>query len=659
MKKQFLINLAIIAGFVFLMFFTFMILTSEQTKAGTYDGQDLAHAILKDESTLISSSYIDTDKLAHRQAIVLSSLGIMYPTDGSTFALFSTGIAGTPIVTTDATNPGDERGTWFNTKNGNPRDSATLTMTLQVPLYMHYLYYDVQFFSAEYPEYVGTQYNDELTITVNSPSKGTSTYYFNVNSGYFILNANNIPGTGFNIFAQSGNPADVDIVDTTPRTPGSDAGASSLIPIGGVNHPVSPNEQITVTINIKDAGDSQFDSAAYIDNLRFTGYAKTKIIAGKNVEDINGGDVECGDILQYTIVISNIGTANQNDNPGNEFEDYIPENTVYVSGSAYSEYGTISYNQPNNKIIWNGNVPAETSRTLKFKVTINQSLPNGQEISNQGTVYWDSDENGVNDKTELTDNFYVDDGIDQDDDGETDDDDPTIITVYAFDYPAYITEDFSDDTPGENATQYYLSRKWFETQENKMCGSCFEIAPSYRYTTAQSFKTKLRQSDGPQYWNYTLSALNASMKWWEIWFTCGDTSEEYTFYLSLQNNNGQDIAKIRFNYSNSGIKPMDWILDIYYYDPASGWCRLDSYYYGGYLRNNWYKLRIERNGTSYIDYTLNMTDIGVVDKATGGQLGVPFSDFRKVKWSSTTYPDPAVCPMFFWDEHRIGLTYSS
>jgi len=102
---------------------------------------------------------------------------------------------------------------------------------------------------------------------------------------------------------------------------------------------------------------------------------------------------------------------------------------------------------------------------------------------------------------------------------------------------------------------------------------------------------------------------------------------------------------------------MDWVLELYYYDSVDGWCRLNTPYYEGYLRNNWYKLRIEKNGTSYIDYKLSMTDIGVVDSETGGQLGISFSDFGQVKWISTTDPDPAVCPMFFWDEHSIGLTY--
>ncbi len=658
MNKNYNKHLSIFINILIILSCCITAFTLESVRAGTYDGADLVSAILKNQSTLIDSSYEDCDQSGHTQAIVLSSLGIMSPTEGDTFALFSTGVAGYVPVTADEENPGDERGTWFRNKYGHPRDFSELTMTLQVPLYMHYLYYDVQFFSAEYPEYVGTKYNDKLIITVNSPSKGVSQYELSVNSGYFVLDSNDIQGSGFDIFAQSGNPAAVDLVDTTPRTPGADAGASDIIPIGGAMHPVSPGDQITVTILVQDVGDNMFDSAAFVDNLRFSGFAQTNIIARKSFNDLNGGEVECNDTIKYRITISNTGSADQNDNPGNELEDYIPENTTYISGSAYSEFGTISYDNIENKIIWNGVVPSETSRILEFKVIVNESLPNGHIISNQGTVFWDSDEDGTNDAEELTDDIYTDDGIDQDEDGETDDDDPTHAIVFAFDYPSFVTEDFSDDLPGEQASQLYLSREWFETIDNNgTWGSSFEVAPIYHYSTSQSFKIQLRQSDGAQYWDYNLSSLEADMEWWEIWFACGDTSEDYDLYLNLQNSNDEDIAKIRFDYTENVSKPMNWTLELYYWNPTNGWNRLNSDFQAGYLRNSWYKLRIEKNGASNINYSLSRTRRDNVDFATAGQLAAPFLDLARVEWISTTTPDPAVCPMFFFDEHKIGLTY--
>ncbi|MCK4415841.1 MAG: hypothetical protein KAU84_01690, partial [Thermoplasmatales archaeon] len=194
MKKRFNKNLTIIVGIGVIVSLIFNISLLENVNAGSYDGTDLATAILANQSTLISSSYTDRDNEGHRQGDVLSSLGAILPTEGSTFALFSTGIAGNVPVTTNALNPGDERGTCFKNKYGQPRDEATLRMTLQVPAYMHYLYYDIQFFTSEYPEYVGSQYNDRVTVTVDSPSKGVTTYTIDVNSGDFILDSHDIPG---------------------------------------------------------------------------------------------------------------------------------------------------------------------------------------------------------------------------------------------------------------------------------------------------------------------------------------------------------------------------------------------------------------------------------------------------------------------------------
>jgi len=656
MRNKYCKNLLIILGVVMLSLFVFMIFEIEPASAGSYDGADLAYAILANDSTLVSSSYEDKDRDGTRQAIVLTSFGNIIPTEGDSFALFSTGIAGADIVTADAENPGDERGTWFKNKYGHPRDRATLTMVVKVPLYMHYLYYDVQFFSTEYPEYVGTQYNDELTITVNSPSKGVSTFNFDVNNGYFVLDSYDIPGTGFDIFAQSGDPDDVDLVDTTPRSPGVDAGASDVIPIGGMTHPISPNEEIIVTIDIKDVGDSQFDSAALIDNLMFTGYAKTDIIARKNYEDLNEGEIECGDIIKYTITISNTGEADQSNNPGDEFDDFIPDNITYVDGSATATSGTIEYDSILNKIKWNGGIPSESAVSLSFKVDVNEGLENGTIISNQGTVYWDSNEDGTNDANELTDNPYIDDGIDQDGDSSTDDDDPTDIVVFAFEPPSQVTEGFTDDVSGGIATQSYLGQTWFETNIESF-GNNFEVVSGYHYSTSNSFKTQLRASGGTQYWNYMLlSELQSNLEWWEIWFACGNASEESDLFLDFKDENEVNVARIKFEYIHDGSDlPTDWTLELSYWDSdVSNWVKLYSDLYEGYLYNNWYKLKIEKQEIgNKISYSLDRSGVGNVNYQLGGGLSAPLSDLDNIEFYSTK--NPVACPMFFWDEHNLGL----
>ena len=265
---------------IMLMLFSCILIPSKNVEADSYTGEDLANAMLADPTTLVSSSYWDTDSSGNRQASVESSLGTMLPTQGSTFALLSTGIAGAVPVTTNQLDPGDESGTWFGKRKPDwweTFDESKLTLQLRVPENMHYLYYDVQFFTCEYPDYIGSIYNDKLTITVYSPTLGeTSTHIIDVNGGDFVLNAHDIPDTGYDVFAVSqwsGNPTDPSQVDWLTRKPGTynaDAGATALV---SREHAVHPLEIVTFTIDIKDAGDNIFDSTVFIDNLMFSGFA--------------------------------------------------------------------------------------------------------------------------------------------------------------------------------------------------------------------------------------------------------------------------------------------------------------------------------------------------------------------------------------------------
>ena len=396
----------IIIGLIIVFSFVALILTSSSITAESSFSDSLAESILSDPSYLLSSSYSDTDSSGNRQADILSSMGIMNATNGDSFVLLSTGIAGAYPMTSNAENPGTERGEWF--EGGQyPRDyrpyiydRATLTMDVLVPEDMNYVYYDTQFFSTEYPDYVGSYYNDEFTVTLDSPSKGTSTYVVDVNSGHFVLDAHSLSGTGFDLFATDGNPDgydEVDQVDTTPRADASDAGATALHTAGG--HPVSPGERVTITFEIKDEWDNQFDSTAFIDNLMFAQYARPVIEASKTVEEIEVETDPCHNYLKYTLTISNIGVITQSDNHGDEIQDPLPEHTAYVPNSATSTSGYVSFDPENNKIEWNGEVPGDSSVVITFKVQVEDfESTDNLLISNQAGVYWDKNNDGKNEE---------------------------------------------------------------------------------------------------------------------------------------------------------------------------------------------------------------------------------------------------------------------
>ena len=655
-------NIGIIIAFALFFTVLLVIFASENSQASLAD--DLVNAILDDNSTLVKNSarYDDNDNPGHRQAKVCNSpMGILQPTNGSqSFILMSTGIAGSVPTTTDEDgdgqpdDPGDERGTYFKDRYGHPRDFASLEMKLDVPANMYYIEYYIRFLSVEYPEYVSTKYNDQITITVISPSQGTTVHSVDVNTGNFQVMASDMPDTGFDIFATSGDPEMVDIVTRTPNA-GGDAGATSLI---SYEHPVSPGERITLIFEIKDAGDNLLDSAIFIDGVAFnSGDATARITAEKSLEDLDGGRLLFNDTIQYTIKINNLGSLGQGNNTGHEFEDFIPDNTAYVDGSLYATTGIVNYDAIENKITWDGSIPSSSNITLTFNVTVNSSLESGTIISNQGTVYWDSNGDGTNDATEYTDDTSIDDGIDQDGDGNTDDDDPTDIVVRTLIVEEQLTEGFSDDTEGEQATEIELGtgETWFVTS-GEAVGCDFEVASSYHYSTANSFKTQLRAMGGSFYWDYPLSEIyNLSdyndTDWWETWFKCEITSEAADLYVEFENTNDEVIAKLKFEYCNNGTAPpMDWVLNLYCYNFSSGqWELLTDDYLSA-----WYRLKIGKSGSENVSYFLYNTEGSQIGNKNYEQVSLPFSNLKRVKWYSAM--NPIVCPMFFWDEHILYLS---
>ncbi len=122
--------------------------------------------------------------------------------------------------------------------------------------------------------------------------------------------------------------------------------------------------------------------------------------------DANGGDVAAGDVFAYTVTLINAGDTAQADMPGiNEFEDPIPGNSSFVplTAQVISGGGTIAYDLLNNRITWNGGLEARSAVVLSFSIRLSPSLQEGNRVSNQGTLHWDADGDGVPDSDEPSD----------------------------------------------------------------------------------------------------------------------------------------------------------------------------------------------------------------------------------------------------------------
>jgi uncharacterized repeat protein (TIGR01451 family) len=112
------------------------------------------------------------------------------------------------------------------------------------------------------------------------------------------------------------------------------------------------------------------------------------------------GGFNVGDTVAYTIVLSNPSAVAQADNPGHEFTDVLPAALQLQSASATS--GTAVATIGTNTVDWDGAIPGGGSVTITITATILPAAA-GTTVNNQGTIRYDSDGNGSNDATALTD----------------------------------------------------------------------------------------------------------------------------------------------------------------------------------------------------------------------------------------------------------------
>ncbi len=124
-------------------------------------------------------------------------------------------------------------------------------------------------------------------------------------------------------------------------------------------------------------------------------------MALKSVTDVNGGELEPGDVVLYTIRLQNSSGFNA---VGMEFVDNIPANTTYIANSLLVPAGATIVSQSPTVRVTGINVAADSQEALSFRVRVVNPMPAGvTEIVNQGTVNFDSDGDGINDSRQPTD----------------------------------------------------------------------------------------------------------------------------------------------------------------------------------------------------------------------------------------------------------------
>lgn len=229
------------------------------------------------------------------------------PKSGAQMVLLSTGQARDMIdVASQNPQPGFEFNTtaphplWAKPKCGNPtqpqaEDLTEISFNIQVPQNAKSFSFEFAFFSAEYPEFVCTDYNDRFIAILESSGLDTTklpmgqckagTAKPTCNISYDSMGQPVTINNGFFDVCDSysGPNADGVMVSNTCTKPSSllartgydRVPVGSTLKVGGgtgwlrTTAPVTPGETIKLRFIILDEGDAQYDSSVLIDNFKW------------------------------------------------------------------------------------------------------------------------------------------------------------------------------------------------------------------------------------------------------------------------------------------------------------------------------------------------------------------------------------------------------
>jgi len=232
----------------------------------------IADAIIADPSTLTGASFDPTGQdaastpngfgapLAPNTLFDNGTATLAgFPTNNGNFAILTTGDASladdTPQTLDDGSGTSNGGGTPAG-RGDTAFDVTTLGLNVNVPDGMNCLALDYRFLSEEFPEYVGSAYNDAFIAEVDTSTWTTSGSQVSAPNDF----ATHTGASGVNV--NGVGPVAVSAAEAADTT--YDA-ATGLVT---TKTPITPGAH-TIFLSIFDQGDHILDSAAFVDNLRF------------------------------------------------------------------------------------------------------------------------------------------------------------------------------------------------------------------------------------------------------------------------------------------------------------------------------------------------------------------------------------------------------
>jgi hypothetical protein len=226
----------------------------------TASANDLAAAVGSDPSVVTGASFVTLPPGGSADAVATTPLA-GFPTDGSSYAILSTGdatAAANPNANSpDDPGPDDDQSAadgGGNVRGDSDFDVTILKVDLNVPAGVNCLSIDFRFLSEEYPEYVGQKFNDAFIAELDSSTWTTS--------------GSDINAPGNFAFAPGNVPISVNATGSSSVSPANAAGTTydAATALLSASTPVTAGAH-SLFLSIFDQGDDILDSAVFVDNL--------------------------------------------------------------------------------------------------------------------------------------------------------------------------------------------------------------------------------------------------------------------------------------------------------------------------------------------------------------------------------------------------------
>jgi Ca2+-binding RTX toxin-like protein len=230
-----------------------------------------------------------------------------FPLDGSRYTLLSTGDATLADTVNSAPNTSTNN---FGSDGGHGQvfDVVTLRLDLQVPADENCLTFDFRLLSEEYPEFVGSQYNDGFVAELDQ-------------SDFSVVGPGHVEAQRNFAIDENGR---VPTVNTTGTSADNAIGTTydGGTPILRAATPVTPGGH-PLFLSVYDASDAIYDTSVLLDNLRLRNVPAVNCTKGAVPTPSEGG--QCQGMTPTVIAADGVATGTKGDDVilGSKFADDI------------------------------------------------------------------------------------------------------------------------------------------------------------------------------------------------------------------------------------------------------------------------------------------------------------------------------------------------